>query len=216
MEADHILPRGSIDPFMKNQPSLIPQVLQSNQSSLRFKDSNIEKMTLLPGGCYCGAVRYSINLDDPQNNARTSICHCQNCKRFTGCNYGVTTKIPKSSFSVSQGQDAIKVHEADNGSGVLLHREFCNTCGGSLLEYGVSPCQSRHLAQATQADQSMFQGQRRRLDLCLLRHGGRPGERPGETQGRVFLSEPRCLDAASPWSVLGGTECQRRIWSIFC
>lgn len=28
------------------------------------------------------------------------------------------------------------MHEADNGSGSLLHREFCGTCGGPILEYG--------------------------------------------------------------------------------
>lgn len=32
----------------------------------------------------------------------------------------------------------MKVHEGDNGSGVVLHREFCGACGSGLLEYGVS------------------------------------------------------------------------------
>lgn len=31
----------------------------------------------------------------------------------------------------------MKVHEADNGSGSLLHREFCSECGSGLIEYGV-------------------------------------------------------------------------------
>ena len=30
------------------------------------------------------------------------------------------------------------IHEADNGSGVLLHREFCGICGSGILEYGES------------------------------------------------------------------------------
>jgi hypothetical protein len=95
-------------------------------------------MPSLAGGCYCGAIRHSVTLDDPNSEARTSICHCRNCKKFTGCNYGITTKIPRSSFQITKGQDSVKVHEADNGSGVILHREFSTTCGGSLLEYGVS------------------------------------------------------------------------------
>ncbi|KAI0550683.1 Mss4-like protein, partial [Xylaria curta] len=95
-------------------------------------------MTPLPGGCYCGAIRYTITLDDPDSQARTSICHCGNCKRFTGGNYGITTKIPRSAFELERGKECIKVHEADNGSGVVLHREFCGTCGGGLLEFGVS------------------------------------------------------------------------------
>jgi hypothetical protein len=37
----------------------------------------------------------------------------------------------------------VKVHEGDNGSGILLHRDFCGKCGSGLLEYGVSISPSR-------------------------------------------------------------------------
>lgn len=30
------------------------------------------------GGCYCRQIRYSITLDNPDKEARTSICHCTN------------------------------------------------------------------------------------------------------------------------------------------
>lgn len=59
-------------------------------------------------------------------------------KKFTGGNYGITTKLPKSAFKITEGKDEVKVHEADNGSGVVLRREFCGKCGSGLLEYGVS------------------------------------------------------------------------------
>ncbi|KAI2625247.1 Mss4-like protein [Xylaria nigripes] len=94
-------------------------------------------MTPLPGRCYCGLIHYTITLTDPSTEARTSICHCNNCKRFTGGNYGITTKIPRAAFAIDRGREHVRVHEGDNGSGVRLHREFCGTCGGSLLEYGV-------------------------------------------------------------------------------
>lgn len=32
-----------------------------------------------PGGCYCNKIRYEIELEDA-GKARTSICHCKNCK----------------------------------------------------------------------------------------------------------------------------------------
>jgi hypothetical protein len=57
-------------------------------------------------------------------------------QKFFGTNYGLTSKIPKSSFKITQGQT--KVHEADNGSGTLLHREFCSNCGSGILEYGAN------------------------------------------------------------------------------
>jgi hypothetical protein len=56
-------------------------------------------------------------------------------QKFFGTNYGLTTKIPASSFTIIEGDP--KVHEADNGSGRLLHREFCEICGGGILEYSV-------------------------------------------------------------------------------
>ncbi|EXJ74121.1 uncharacterized protein A1O5_02415 [Cladophialophora psammophila CBS 110553] len=92
----------------------------------------------IPGGCYCGRIRYEITLHDPDKEARTSICHCGNCKKFTGGNFGITSKIPRSSFKITQGDDAVKVHEADNGTGTILHREFCTECGSGLLEYGAN------------------------------------------------------------------------------
>ncbi|KIW91961.1 uncharacterized protein Z519_06943 [Cladophialophora bantiana CBS 173.52] len=90
----------------------------------------------IPGGCYCGRIRYEITLDDPDKEARTSICHCGNCKKFTGGNFGITSKIPRSSFQITQGHDSVKVHEEGNGTGTILHREFCKECGSGLLEYG--------------------------------------------------------------------------------
>ncbi|KAK5941384.1 hypothetical protein PMZ80_006662 [Knufia obscura] len=90
-----------------------------------------------PGGCYCTKIRYEISLDDADKDARTSICHCGNCKKFTGGPFGITTKIPKSAWSVTEGKEYVKAHEADNGSGTVLHREFCKECGSGLLEYGV-------------------------------------------------------------------------------
>lgn len=60
-------------------------------------------------------------------------------QKFTGGPFGITTKIPKSAFAL-QGDSAsfITVHEADNSSGVVLHREFCRECGSGILEYGAN------------------------------------------------------------------------------
>ena len=58
-------------------------------------------------------------------------------QKFFGTAFGLTTKIPVSSFSYTE--DSTKkptIHEADNGSGSLLHREFCPSCGSGILEYG--------------------------------------------------------------------------------
>ena len=36
-------------------------------------------MPVYPGGCYCRAIRYEVELEDA-DKARTSLCHCKNCK----------------------------------------------------------------------------------------------------------------------------------------
>jgi hypothetical protein len=90
---------------------------------------------IYPGGCFCEQVRYEINLKSP-DDARMSICHCKNCKKFTGSECGITAKIPRSTFRLTRGE--IKKHQKDNGSGTLLTREFCGTCGSGIAEYGAN------------------------------------------------------------------------------
>ncbi|OTA78791.1 hypothetical protein M434DRAFT_402187 [Hypoxylon sp. CO27-5] len=126
-------------------------------------------MTPLPGGCYCGSIRYVINLEDPETQARTSICHCGNCKKFTGGEHGITTKIPKSAFEITKGRDRIKIHEADNGSGVTLHREFCGTCGGPLLEYGANAGDKIYVFYGTMEDHARGQVEPKGEFFCKLR-----------------------------------------------
>lgn len=113
-------------------------------------------MPVYSGSCFCRSIQYNITLSSP-DEARTSLCHCQNCKvcpsytintskhKYTnlsheqqkvfGTNYGLTAKVPKDSVQVTAG--APKEHVSDNGAGVLITREFCANCGSFILEYGV-------------------------------------------------------------------------------
>ncbi|KAI9802301.1 MAG: hypothetical protein M1833_001807 [Piccolia ochrophora] len=86
-----------------------------------------------PGSCYCREITYEVTLASP-DDARTSLCHCKNCKKWTGSAFGITTKIAKDTFKITAGTP--KEHVMDNGSGTMLHREFCATCGAGILEYG--------------------------------------------------------------------------------
>ncbi|KAI0841370.1 Mss4-like protein [Hypoxylon sp. FL0890] len=154
-----------------SQPSKLTVSTRFNNYSTNANTKNTAKpkMTPLPGGCYCGSIRYVINLEDPETQARTSICHCGNCKRFTGGEHGITTKIPKSALEVTKGKNHIKVHEADNGSGVLLHREFCGTCGGPLLEYGANAGDKIYVFYGTMEDHARGQVEPKGEFFCKLR-----------------------------------------------
>ncbi|EKM50724.1 uncharacterized protein PHACADRAFT_166415 [Phanerochaete carnosa HHB-10118-sp] len=85
-----------------------------------------------PGGCYCGQIRYKVDLQS-LDEARTSICHCKSCKRYFGTGFGLTTKIPKGTLRLTEGTP--KEHVSNNGS-TNLRREFCGMCGTGILEYG--------------------------------------------------------------------------------
>ncbi|MCJ1456126.1 hypothetical protein MMC28_006485 [Mycoblastus sanguinarius] len=59
-------------------------------------------------------------------------------QKFFGTAFGLTTKVPVSSFSYNSDSKKPTIHEADNGSGSLVPREFCPTCGSGILEYGAA------------------------------------------------------------------------------
>lgn len=44
------------------------------------------------------------------------------------------------------------MHEADNGSGTLLHREFCSVCGSGILEYGANAGDNLFIVYGTMED----------------------------------------------------------------
>lgn len=105
-----------------------------------------------PHSAIARTARYEKSTSPNPFHCQTSLSWSQlttsdlSLQKFTGGPFGVTSKIPKSSFKIKSGSEHVKVHEADNGSGVILHREFCDTCGTGLLEYGVrySPSSSKH------------------------------------------------------------------------
>ncbi|GAA5855235.1 hypothetical protein JCM8547_008997 [Rhodosporidiobolus lusitaniae] len=99
-------------------------------------------MSAYEGGCFCGAVRYKIELEMPKEEARSSMCHCGNCKRFTGGPYGITIRVPISFLTYTAGTDPsgscaspdslLKTHVGLNG----VTRWFCRTCGSGIAEVG--------------------------------------------------------------------------------
>ncbi|TFY77086.1 hypothetical protein EWM64_g6928 [Hericium alpestre] len=101
------------------------------------------------GSCYCRAITYEIDLASP-DDARTSVCHCFNCKKFTGTENGITAKIPRRAFTYMTGVP--KKHESDNGSGALLTREFCADCGSGIMEYGAHAGENTYVFHGTLDD----------------------------------------------------------------
>ncbi|KAF2252234.1 DUF636 domain protein [Trematosphaeria pertusa] len=100
-----------------------------------MEDQGKTEVVNLTGSCFCRRLTYKLRLDS-KDDARTSLCHCSNCKKAFGGAFGLTAKVPLQSFLYTKESGTPKIHSADNGSGSIIHREFCNTCGSYICEYG--------------------------------------------------------------------------------
>jgi hypothetical protein len=76
----------------------------------------------ITGGCYCGAVRYSIT----QSPIYISICYCDNCRRAVGAQSVAWITVDSRSFTIVQGTPAR--FRTDTAA----WRTFCSVCGTSL------------------------------------------------------------------------------------
>lgn len=80
----------------------------------------------LEGGCYCGAVRYTVE-GDPVLKAQ---CHCRECQYFTGGQPNDFIGFPEAGYRVTAGAPKAFTHP-DRENAVT--REFCGDCGAPIL-----------------------------------------------------------------------------------
>jgi hypothetical protein len=78
------------------------------------------------GGCLCGAVRYEVR--GPLRPI--AMCHCQQCRRFTG-HFMAATAARRSDFVLLS---AAELRWFD--SSATARRGFCGRCGSSLFWEG--------------------------------------------------------------------------------
>lgn len=78
-------------------------------------------MTVLTGGCQCGAVRYRIESGVSHNH----FCHCRMCQKATGGVFAALAGAPKSKV-VFEGP--LSIFE----SSTVADRGFCAACGTPL------------------------------------------------------------------------------------
>jgi len=83
-------------------------------------------MAKIEGGCLCGEVRYSTDVDP----LVTVICHCRNCQKQSGGAYSLNIVLPKGSLDI-QGDLSVYVDTGDSGK--KLNRKFCGKCGSAVM-----------------------------------------------------------------------------------
>ena len=96
----------------------------------------------LGGGCFCGAVRYTV-ADEFRYAAN---CHCGDCRRTTGSAFKPFAGIERDKLTVTEGADRLMIFgEAD------ANNTHCRLCG-SLLYSVVRDGAFVHVAMGTLVD----------------------------------------------------------------
>jgi len=85
------------------------------------------------GGCLCGSVRYSLTAPPHY----VYFCHCRDCQRESGSPFVTDMNVDRASLRIT-GPMTRYTRTGDSGRSV--HRNFCTTCGTTLLtEFDVDP-----------------------------------------------------------------------------
>jgi len=84
-------------------------------------------MPQITGGCLCGKVRYSADVEP----AFTGVCHCRNCQKESGSAFTIVIGIPQPALSV---QGDLKTFEYKGDSGKAMLRRFCPNCGSTVMD----------------------------------------------------------------------------------
>ena len=81
------------------------------------------------GGCHCGAVRFTVDLD---LHAPMLECNCSICSK-TGTRLAF---VPGASFTLQSGEDHLKDYLFNKKH---IHHLFCTTCGVRSFARGATP-----------------------------------------------------------------------------
>ena len=85
-----------------------------------------------PGGCLCGAVRYTIAAEP--FGAR--MCWCRDCQRIASGSATVNVLFPEEAVAIT-GDLALFTMIADSGN--TVERGFCKVCGSQIYSRTVTP-----------------------------------------------------------------------------
>jgi hypothetical protein len=86
-------------------------------------------VTTHKGGCHCGAVRYTVEIDPA---AEAISCNCSICGK-TG---SYLQFVPPEQFTLEQGEGNLSDYQFNKN---VVHHLFCKTCGVRSFARGQGP-----------------------------------------------------------------------------
>ncbi len=85
--------------------------------------SDLNHPPIHKGSCLCGKVK----METYETLAPVIVCHCSDCRKFTGHIFA-STEVSKKSLKIS-GEESIKWYQFNE----KVRRGFCENCGSSLF-----------------------------------------------------------------------------------
>nr|OQO26939.1 hypothetical protein B0A51_04187 [Rachicladosporium sp. CCFEE 5018] len=82
-----------------------------------------------PFRCLCGKISGTVTGTDKG----AVLCHCPNCRRFTGSAFAHNQRYTKASIAYTTPSRPKVYRDSDTKSGVTLKRSFCADCGSSIF-----------------------------------------------------------------------------------
>ncbi len=89
----------------------------------------------ITGGCHCGAVRFSAEIDP----SAVMMCDCSHCAKLGW----VLTFVPQERFTLIQGEDQLADYQFNKR---VIHHFFCKTCGVKSFSQGIDEAGNKTFA----------------------------------------------------------------------
>jgi len=81
--------------------------------------------TTINGSCLCKGIHFTVKGQDKG----AVLCHCDNCKSFSGSAYAHNHRMMKTTIEYQKGKDLVRSYRDDaTKSGKVLERFFCSKC----------------------------------------------------------------------------------------
>lgn len=110
------------------------------------------------GGCICGNVRYQLT----GKPARSTVCHCPDCRRACGAQAVAWLTLPSENFQLLQGDPTCF------RSSAKVVRTFCGVCGTSLTYQHDDHTQHMGVTTGSLDDPELFPPQKQFFEKSRL------------------------------------------------
>jgi len=85
----------------------------------------------IDGGCHCGQITYSAEIDTD----KVLICHCTDCQALSGSAYRSVAFTLEDGFELISGEPKIYIKIAESGR--ERAQAFCSNCGSAIYATSV-------------------------------------------------------------------------------